>query len=159
MTALEKPTYRDQLTYEWKHIVVTALCFAISLGWIWVVGRYSIYKTADAGRGGAIGVATSFAMFFGRRNYPKLIYSTHEKIKELTAKLAELAQLNAPSSCIESDIADLKEQVALVESYFAVNAGSQSFQNILLTISSVTGTLAWGWGDWLADQMRAYCRF
>jgi hypothetical protein len=144
---------RQQLVHEWLYVFITGLAIFISLSWIWVVAYFG-YNLNDAGKGGALGVALSFFMLFGRRNYAKIIASTHDQIRRLMQRIDSIAEQIATSRDLTGG--DIDEEIDFIETANAASSGSQAFQNAVLTASSVMGTLAWGFGDWAAEMMRHY---
>ena len=160
----EKASIAEQLAHEWRYVSAAALSVCISLIWIWAVARFG-YKPDNAGRGGAIGVALSFLMLFGRRNYAKIVSATHTEVKLLREQISSLAQQHAKRDTdlaatdaiklIERESA-ATEAIELIESESAATQGSQAFLNIVLSVSSVIGTLAWGFGDLAVELMRNY---
>ena len=93
-------------------------------------------------------------MLFGRRDYGKIISSTHAEIKELDDKIGALSQEIAP--IVEDRDSVITEEIEVMATSSSATLGSQTFQNIVLSVSSVIGTLAWAFGDWAAKGMWHY---
>ncbi len=88
-------------------------------------------SASDGGRGGAIAVAISFwTLFLGR--------GTAEKALEV----------KLPTQSPEAEIARVRAAVASMLDW-------QNKEKVFLTISSVVGTLAWGFGDIVARWLGA----
>lgn len=96
---------------------------------------------ADGGRGGALAVALTFYMLFVGRGTPK---SALEVEIPVTAPSVEEAPLEAPGS---QDPDKLKMEVARVRNAIASMLDWQGKEKVYLTISSVVGTITWGFGD------------
>ncbi|MDE8652827.1 hypothetical protein [Novosphingobium album (ex Liu et al. 2023)] len=91
---------------------------------------------ADGGRGGAIAVGlTFFILFMGR--------GTAE-----TALEASLPPAGDPLADLEQDLARVRGAVAAMLDW-------SRKEKVYLTVSSVVGTLAWGFGDVVAKWLGA----
>lgn len=111
---------------------------------------YSIFishKSVDAGRGGALAVALSFATLFLSRGYGDRVYSI------LTVDADTASQLVAKLRGEVDDKAKLVTADQKLDALFTkiqIDAGDQQVQNFYLAWSSVVGTIFWGFGDLLA---------
>ena len=91
---------------------------------------------ADGGRGGAIAVGlTFFILFMGRG----------------TAEAA----LEAPLPQTGDALARLEQELARVRGALAASLDWSRKEKVYLTVSSVVGTLAWGFGDVVAKWLGA----
>jgi hypothetical protein len=127
----ETPSLRNRvvsiLRMDKQHIAITALAILFSFGWI--VGA-AYYKLEDTGgRGGAIAVALSFYLLFIGGDLARRVQNT----------LQESATLDARMTGVEANlhIRDL----------------TTKHQNIYLAVSSIVGTIAWGFGDLAAKHV------
>lgn len=140
-------------------VICTIICF---------VGVHLAIASSDpttAGRGGAIAVALSFGALFISRNYghsfQKLLTQSLPKLKEELDKVMPLKQDPPAEDNTDEEVKRLKVRVQSLET--AVN-GLKSFenaisrrlnadakgykcQNVYLAMSSIVGTMFWGFGD------------
>jgi len=106
----------------------------LSVGGIAYAVTYGV--AVDGGRGGAIAVAlTFFILFVGR--------GTAEAALE-----AELPKTGDPSEDAALELAKIRNSVAAMLDW-------SRKEKLYLTISSVVGTLTWGFGDLIAIQLGA----
>ena len=96
----------------------------------------------DGGRGGALAVALTFAMLFLGRGTPE----------------AALETPIPPGRSGVDPVANLELEVARVRNALASLLDWQRQEKLYLTISSVVGTVAWGFGDVLARICGAAAR-
>jgi len=112
-----------------KLLFVTLAAVGLSVGGVaWAVFWNA---PADGGRGGALAVALAFYMLFAGRG---------------TAAAAPEADLPAPASPLE----EVEQELAKVRASLGALIDWSGKEKVYLTISSVVGTLFWGFGDLLA---------
>ncbi len=112
-----------------KLIAVMLGSLALSAGG--VVYAIGTGVATDGQRGGALAVALTFFMLFAGRGTPEEALETEPP--------ANLAASERPAF----EIARLRAALASMLDW-------QSQEKVYLTVSSVIGTLAWGFGDWVA---------
>ncbi len=128
-------------------LLSTMLSFGgIAVAWL-------LQRPLDAGRGGALAVALSFLFLFlnfGRSQKTFAILS--EEASELEGHLATIERQARGS--MEARMVKLERRVeglvAAMRVARRIDGKSQLDQNIILAVSSVIGTLAWGFGDLIA---------
>ena len=112
-----------------KLVITMIAAIAMSIGGIAYAVLWGV--AADGGRGGAVAVAlTFFILFMGR--------GTAEAALE-----AELPKAADPAEETALDLARIRNAVAAMLDW-------SHKEKIYLTVSSVVGTLAWGFGDIIA---------
>jgi hypothetical protein len=110
----------------------------------------------NAGLGGAIGVALSFAaLFFLSRNYGPKVYELLTRTlpaieKRLAAPTPKSQAITAPTE--REEIEALAIEIKAVRAKLDVEAQGQFFQSLYLTAASVLSTLFWGFGELGASQ-------
>lgn len=104
----------------------TVLCVGFSLGVIVWAAATNHY--ADGGRGGALAVALAFFTLFTDRGTAARVFNRETKTTE--------------------------QNVDNIRTTLAVFFDWQGTERIALTISSVVGTLAWGFGDVAAAMLQ-----
>jgi hypothetical protein len=128
---------------------VLVLSVVLSLGSIGAC--IALNRPADAGRGGAIAVAISFGMLFLSRGRGAQTFDT--LYDGLPTLRTELEALTASDPKPEASAAQIKRLATALKTWLTIDAQATSRQNIFLAISSVVGTLAWGFGDWAAEAV------
>lgn len=108
------------------------LSIALSIGGILCAKLYGV--SADGGRGGALAVAVSFFTLFMGRNTPE--DAMQIKIEDATSD-------------------PLKAEVTRHRNALASMLDWQAKEKIYLTISSLVGTITWGFGDIVAAWLGA----
>jgi hypothetical protein len=88
---------------------------------------------ADGGRGGAVAVAISFAAYFTARPTP-----------------TEMIEARNDAGEVGFDNLDIDARSKRLRSAISVMLDRQTNEAVYLTISSVSGTLIWGFGDVIA---------
>jgi len=119
-----------------QNLLVTASAILLSLGWIVGAAYYDKQDTASAGRGGALGIALSFYLLFiggrlGNRVFGILTRGSLDKPDSLNAE----------------------KKADAVIAWLNTNAAESKRQNWFLAAASITGTLAWGFGDLAARHV------
>lgn len=108
---------------------------------------------ADGGRGGAVAVAVSFAvLFFSRSNGAELYKILVDEVPKVRAILDAIAGKTAgtplePMAAFSDRLDQLTKRLNALTKRLEIDSGAQFKQNLFLTISSVIGTLTWGFGD------------
>ncbi|MBN9890146.1 hypothetical protein [Salipiger abyssi] len=128
-------------------IALLISCTLVSLS-----GLYAAYLFNDAslgGRGGAIGVAMSFAyLFFSSLN-------TYKGIEKFDAAEEEIASALQLQMSIEQKLQNILDRFTLLKKDIENEARRQRSANIFLAISTVISTLFGGFGDLVAHQLIA----
>lgn len=115
------------------------LIAAVIISFLWIIGAAYYKLEATAGRGGAIAVAISFFWLFGGQDLgAKIANHVRKKYERQKDKTKQ-----------DPKMIDLEVRVASL----TVNRASSKHYNKYLMISSVTGTLAWGFGDLVAMHL------
>lgn len=113
---------------------VTVAAILLSIGGVAYAALWG--SAADGGRGGALAVALTFFMLFAGRG---------------TAAAALDAELPAAATAQET----LEQELARVRASLSALIDWSAQEKCHLTISSVFGTLVWGFGDLLAKAFGA----
>jgi hypothetical protein len=133
------------LTTTQRFAGIAALATLLSVGGI--VYAVCVTKSAqDGGRGGALAVALSFAVLFLSRGYGTRVYDI--LTKEAPEAIAELDKLTGKSG---NRVITADEKIDALVSKTRIDAQVQESQNIFLAASSAIGTIAWGFGDMVAQ--------
>ena len=147
-TPVTTPNAADQFPAGTAWLRATAvLSIVLSAGGI---GWAALWDHAgDAGRGGALAVALSFAMLFlGRGTAESALEAQFTRDGRIVERGHEE---ETPSEQLALDVARVRNAVASMLDW-------QQREKLWLTVSSVTGTLAWGFGDicaqWLCGLIR-----
>lgn len=111
------------------------------------IAIYCTGRAADAGRGGALAFALSLAIMFLSRSYGTRVYNAlTEDAEQIEADLATITNAKRePTS-------DIRGQVMALSNKARIDAAAQSLQNKYLAWSTGIGTLAWGFGDLVAER-------
>jgi hypothetical protein len=94
-------------------------------------------------RGGSVAVMFSFAALFISRGYGAKVYDIIAHQMQEMGRSADRPQ----GTSVEERIESLKTQLTAMGEQIRLNAEEQFEQNICLALSTVTGTLTWGFGD------------
>lgn len=137
------------------YVLVLIACITVSIAGIGLAAF--LHSPSDGGRGGALAVVASFAALFLGRDFgaiPITVLALRQEILKLrrAAVPAHAEDTGDPLDRLEGDLD------ALVSALKAANvhgASSTREQNWFLAISSILGTLAWGFGDWAAAWLDA----
>ena len=133
---------------KWKAfaIALPILCFAISFAWFAQCIRLELYD--DAGRGGAIGVAFSFAALFllstDRYHSIDVLDESSKKLFDSILAIDDndprilIAQNSMGVSAIKNDLRRARIRTR--------------WENYSLSVSSVISTGFWGFGDLIAKH-------
>lgn len=130
---------------------------ASGLGIVWAV-RFGV--AADGGRGGAIGCALTFLMFFLSRPTAEtamqapIPVADKQRADEQTADVL----LEPSAKTLEAAVDQLermKVQLARQRAAIAVMLDLAAREKIFLSIASLVSTLVWGFGDWIAKAFGA----
>lgn len=125
-----------RLTQERKLQGVLALGLLASVGGI----AYAVTcgTAIDGQRGGAIAVALSFLALFAARNTP-----------------LDTLELKDGSGALVLESGTAEARINVLRTAIAAMLDSQRLEKRYLTLSSVTGTLVWGFGDLVAGALGA----
>lgn len=109
-------------------------------------------NTTSSGRGGAIAVAISLLyLFFDRSRGSKSLRQVNKDLEEAKSRF-----LTAPSS-LQNQIERIRSKLEmLIESIISSAQKDQRdklYNNILLALSTLIGTLFWGFGDVAAEAL------
>jgi len=130
------------------------LSILLSVGGIWY-GAFVSKDCADGERGGALGVASAFLIFFFRRNFGERVYRS---ILEMNPALAEKIQKLAariPITTFSNE--ELTQLLIGILGRINVESDEQRNQNRALFWASVIATLAWGFGDLIVQRIIHTC--
>lgn len=117
---------------------VAGLSVVVAVGWI--AGAAYSNHAADGGRGGAIGVALTFAILFLQRG---------------GVAQEELERKNPPAAPGAPAPRETPEQtMQRLLNAFTVYIEAQTEVTLPLILASTISTLAWGFGDFLATWIR-----
>ena len=127
--------------------IVMWLCIAFSVGGV----LYAIFfgVAADGGRGGALAVALTFAMLFLDRRTPK-DYLEMELPPDPAAE-----KIPTQDGMLKAYLAEFATGHKQTRNAFAAMLDWEDRQKWPLAISSVTGTLFWGFGEIIASYFGA----
>jgi hypothetical protein len=103
----------------------------------------------DGGRGGALAVAISFAALFVSRGHGRRFIDAAEEIGTLESVLGKFKGTKAR----QPDLDQIKFKLKALRDGIAIDAHRQKVQNGYIAAAAVVGTLAWGFGDWLAGWL------
>jgi hypothetical protein len=135
-----------------RHILL--LCLSLLLSGGGIIGcAYYWHSPADAGRGGALAVAISFFALFANSPHGSRLFLLLTREKEnFRRRLSEMReeQPNSPP-----DIAILTQRLEALLIRVEADVAGQEKQNIFIAWSACIGTLAWGFGDWIAMWLLA----
>lgn len=118
----------------WRSLVTFVLALLVSSSSI-VYALYVSGHSSDAARGGSVVVALSFLFLFLGNGVSARVYDI------LTHEVQELDRSLAPS-----EAKALSQRIRL-------QRDEEQQKNVLLAISSATGTLFWGFGDVIACKI------
>lgn len=110
------------------------------------------FRDASLGqRGGAFGVALSFAiLFMGNSTAERALNSTVKDLSALADIGKEQLQQGADQfEAVTSRIESLEEETRQLRGSVSAMLDWANLEKRFLTISSVTSTLVWGFGDWV----------
>lgn len=139
-----------KLSQKKRYVIFVIAAIALSAAGIVIAAFNS--SPADGGRGGALAVAFSFLVLFVRRNYGARVYQAIiEDIPKLREQINALRENKQLESAHDDGLNELKRQITAIVSRLDTEASGQSVQNIALAVASVVGTIAWGFGDWIAQ--------
>jgi hypothetical protein len=114
----------------------------------------------DGGRGGAVAVAIAFAALFVRHDFGQKAYDTVAievpKVKQELAAFLESMYPSAAPAAHSQAIENLTARIDGLVEQVRINSSGQSRQNGWLAAASIVGTLAWGFGDWIAHTLQAH---
>lgn len=138
--------------------ITLAIVILVSLGGI----AYAVWfgRASDGGRGGAIGCALTFLMFFIERPTSRSALQHHSPPKrgartpEANTDPLILGPPRDLEECI-AQFAELKVQTGRIRGSVAAMLDSSSNQQVFLGIASVFATFIWGFGDLLAAALGA----
>jgi hypothetical protein len=148
------------------HDVRYGAIFLASVAFSWCGISWGVHnKASDGGRGGAIGVAIAFTTLFARKDLGQKAYEYIAiKLPQAKRKLDEDMQKILPGSASKHSeqtlvLETLSSQLAGILGEVRINSNGQNRQNWWIASASVIGTLAWGFGDWLAGQVQTNIAF
>ena len=134
---------------RWKifAFALPVVCTLVSA--MWFAASVELGYAQHAGRGGALGVAFSFAALFllsyDRYHSIEIVSSSSDELLSLLSEVSSddpriLAEINAGRiGAIQNDLRRTRVQTR--------------WENISLTISGAVSTLFWGFGDWIAAYL------
>jgi len=135
-----------------KYLAVLALAIALSAGGI----AYAVHGSKnkdDGGRGGALAVAVAFiVLFVGRSQGTKVYTILAEEGPQLLNSIEAQAGATPDPTADQADSSPVETRVNALLAKLRTDANEQRIQNIYLALTSVIGTLAWGFGDLIAKQ-------
>jgi hypothetical protein len=130
-----------------------------------LISAYGVWYGAhhcpsDAGRGGAIAVALAFASLFVQRGSGVVTYKiVAEDFPRLQSELQTILESFRAAPAAKagaSGIDAIKKRVDGIFDQIKSNAASQTRQNWAIAASSIVGTLAWGFGDIMAQWLKTH---
>lgn len=139
-------------TEHLRFSLLVFVCVGISIGSI--VLSAMTCTPGDAGLGGSIGVALSFAALFLSRNYGNKVYKLiTETLPEIELKLdppdgKQQALSGTETGSQAEALKALANEVAGVKAQLDVERQGHFGQNLYLATASVLSTLFWGFGEW-----------
>jgi hypothetical protein len=136
------------------------LCIALSFGGI-AVAAFATCNPNDAGRGGALAVALSFAALFLSKSYGALIYDLITKtIPEIERNIGASPETTPP---VSAEIKPFYDRLVMLENKstglaakLGTDANGQKIQNGYLAAASIIGTLVWGFGDLASPHLSTW---
>jgi hypothetical protein len=135
-----------------KYLVVLAVAIALSVGGI----AYAVHGSKnkdDGGRGGALAVAVAFIVLFVSRSQGARVYTIlAEEGPELLNRIEAQAGATPDPAAKQADGSPAETKVDALLAKLRTDANEQRIQNIYLALTSVIGTLAWGFGDLIAKR-------
>ena len=130
--------------------IILALCTLSSALGIAYGVHYS--SVNDAGKGGAVADSIALLALFSTRNYAANVYGTLNRSKERVRRILRLRQANQDKKPID-EISGLSEKFKTLELRLKIEGDNQYRANIFLAISTIIGTLTWGFGDDIAKYI------
>lgn len=122
---------------------------ALSAGGIALAASGQI-QIASGGRGGALAVAWSLAGFFLRNDLTqqlRAIFTAPDTFMPATVAQDE-------GTAVEKRIGRVENRVQAIEVAGTASVNSQRKMERFVAIATAIGTLSWGFGDWVAIQLR-----
>lgn len=141
------------LRAEWPYLAVLIFALAASVWWIYSAARSG--NCSDGGRGGALGCALTFAMFFLGRATPTVALELLPP--DGIDVLQEEDQPGANLAIIEKRVKDLKWPIGSTRNAVASMIDGARVEKIYLSTASIVSTLAWGFGDCVARAFAHTC--
>jgi len=120
----------------WRYVLLVITAFLLSAGGI--IWATHTRRALDAGCGGAVATAIAFVALFVRPDYGLQIYK--ERAKRIPDSASPIDRLSA--------------QVDALVAALHINSDGQKKQNRAIAIASVIGTMAWGFGSYVAAWLQ-----
>jgi hypothetical protein len=134
---------------HFRFVLLSVLCVIISA--VSVIISVKTCTPGDAGLGGALGVALSFAALFLSGNYGSKVY----ELITITLPTIEKRLARPEQGKNETDnpnqgeaIETMKNKIAALQAQFKIERQGQLIQNQYLAAMSIISTLFWGFGEW-----------
>lgn len=147
----------ENARFKARFWIVFLASITLSLGGILLSAIY-ITKTADAGLGGAAGVAVAVAFMFITREYGTLLYiDVIRGLRDLDDCINEIAGERQAEQTRQDSVARIQNQVDVLVAAIDTNAEGQKSNNYFLAFATFVGTIAWGFGDRIAECLLKSC--
>lgn len=109
----------------------------------------------DGGRGGAIAVAITLAVFFLRRDLSADVRAAITQTgPAVDHALDGLGKDKKSSDDAARTVEALRARIEALEAASQIQATSDGKMNRAVAIASAIGTLTWGFGDWIVTLLR-----
>jgi hypothetical protein len=123
------------------HRILLCLSLLLSLGGM--AAGYFLNNPDLGPRGGAVAVAISLFALFANRQHGKEAYEV------LTSVRARLNGKKEPTTAQALTLEKLSQQLDDIVLWISIDLEGQAKQNFYMSIAAFTGTIVWGFGDWV----------